>query len=476
VAKQHPDGRPRRLTVDFASWLGEEAPSSKDFFENSLIVLDANVLLDLYNIGIEARREVLGTFSSVGSRLWVPDQAALEFSRRRKQVVLDRMSSYKKTKSEVRNAASDAADVIEAAVNRVRALRERSRTSREWNLAIARLDREGIEVRLDGVMNEALAELEALEAEHDLVAKDMQENDVILAEIDELLTGRIGNPYTIDKLRAVVDEAISFRYPNLIPPGYLDSNKTTPLLAAGDAILWRQVMDRAASLTGSGRRVLLITNDRKADWWVLDKQGNPIKVRPELVQEIRRDSESDLLLLTLADFIAGAKEYLESTVSEATVDQLRTTFPVDFMLENEGNPNDTIDLLGLSPYEFELLIRQLLLSMGYESVKIRRQSEGSIQADLIFQTGANGVLPSSTVLVEAKRYTGSVGVATVHETYGILMDTGANTALIVTTSFFSSAARRFAENKPIVLIDGPRLLELLHQYTNIRARIGDGAI
>jgi len=385
------------------------------------------------------------------------------------------MSSYKKTKSEVRNAAGGAADVIEAAVNRVRALRERSRTSREWNLAIARLDRKGIEARLDGVMNEALAELEALEAEHDLAAKDMQENDVILAEIDELLAGRIGNPYTIDKLRTVVDEAISFRYPNLIPPGYLDSNKTTPLLAAGDAILWRQVMDKAASLTGSGRRVLLITNDRKADWWALDKQGNPIKVRPELVQELRRDSEADLLLLTLADFIAGAKKYLASTVSEATVDQLRTTLPIDFMLENEGNSNDTIDLLGLSPYEFELLIRQLLLSMGYESVKTRWQSEDNIRADLIFQTGANDILSSTTVIVEAKRYAMPVGVATVRETYGLLMDTGANRALIVTTSFFASEARRFAENKPIDLIDGPRLLELLHQYTNIRARIGDVA-
>jgi PIN like domain/Restriction endonuclease len=475
VVQQHPDG-PRRLTVDFATWLGEEAPHSKDFFENGLIVLDANVLLDLYNIGVEARREVLGTFGNVGSRLWVPDQAALEFSRRRKQVVLDRMSSYKKTKSEVRNAAGGAADVIEAAVNRVRALRERSRTSREWNLAIARLDREGIEARLNGVMNEALAELEALEAEHDLAAKDMQENDVILTEIDELLAGRIGDPYTIDKLRAVVDEAISFRYPNLIPPGYLDSNKTTPLLAAGDVILWRQVMDKAASLTGSDRRVLLITNDRKADWWVLDTQGKPIKVRPELVQELRHSSEANLLLLTLADFIAGAKEYLALTVSEATVDQLRTALPIDLMLENESNSNDTIDLLGLSPYEFEFLIRQLLLSMGYESIDTRRQSDDSVRVDLfMFPVGANDILSGIIVLVEAKRYLRPVGVATVRETYGTLMHVGANKALIVTTSIFTSEARRFAESTPIDLIDGPRLLELLHQYTNIRARIGDVA-
>ena len=395
VAQQHPHGGPRRLTVDFASWLGQEAPSSKDFFENGLIVLDANVLLDLYTIGAQARREVLEIFSSVGSRLWVPDQAALEFSRKRKQVVLDRMSSHKKTKSEVRNAAGGAADVIEAAVNRVRVLRERSRTSREWNLAAARLDRESIEARLDGIMNDALTELDALEAEHDLAAKDIQENDVILTEIDELLAGHIGDPYMIDKLRVVVDEAVSFRYPNLIPPGYLDSNKTTSLLAAGDVILWHQVMDKAARLTGSDRRVLLITNDRKGDWWVLDTQGKPTKARPELVQELRQGSKADLLLLTLADFITGAKEHLASTVSEATVDQLRATTPIDLMLDNidlmlknESDSNDTIDLLGLSPYEFEFLITQLLTSMGYEPVATRQRSGDIISANLFkFQTG-----------------------------------------------------------------------------------------
>lgn len=379
------------------------------------------------------------------------------------------MSSYKHAKLEVRSAADDAADVIEAAVNRIRALRERSRSTREWDLASAKLDREGIEARLNGVMNQALDELEKLESEHDLAAKDMQQNDVILIEIDELLAGRIGDPYTIDKLRAIVDEAILFRYPNEIPPGFLDSDKPTPLLAAGDVILWRQVMDKAASLAEKNRRVLLITNDRKADWWILDKKEKPIKARPELSQELRRESEADLLLLTFADFIDGAREYLASTVSESTVDQLRTTPPVDY----DSNSDDAVDLLRMHPFEFDVLIDLLMFNMGYSSTKSRQQSGDVAGHDLFtIKADENDPLSRITVLVEVKQYRRAVGIAIVRETYGMLMDAGADRALIFTTSYFAPEARRFAQDKPIDLIDGPRLLDLLLQHLHYSARIG----
>ena len=297
----------------------------------------------------------------------------------------------------------------------------------------------------------------------------MQQNDTILIEIDELLAGRIGDPYAIDKLRAIVDEAIQFRYPNEIPPGFLDSSKSTPLLAAGDVILWRQVMDKAASLAKQNRRVLLITNDRKADWWMLDKKERPIKARPELCQELRRQSEADLLLLTFADFIDGAREYLASTVSESTVDQLRTTPAADY----DDTSDDTIDLLRLSPYEFDLLIDYLMEALGYSHVEPRRRASGSAEYNLYYFRGdESDPLSRIVVLVEAKRYRGAVGIAAVRETYGMLMDAGANKATIFTTSFFSPAVHRFAQDKPIDLIEGPKLLELLRQHWDPNIRIG----
>ena len=45
--------------------------------------------------------------------------------------------------------------------------------------------------------------------------------------------------------------------------------------------------------------------------------------------------------------------------------------------------------------------------------------------------------------------------------YGVIMHEGANRGILVTTSSYGPDAYKFAEGKPITLIDGSQLLELL---------------
>jgi len=474
-AQHESKGRSHRLTVEFDGWLRDRPLALKEFLEHGLVVLDANVLLDLYEVGTQARNEILGTLRSIKNRLWIPNQVALEFSRRRRQVVLDRMSSYKRVKADVSTAAASAADVIEAAVDRVRTLRERSRTSRLWDLAAAQLDRDSIEARLSGIMDAALDELQALDAEQDLTVKDMRDGDPILAEIDNLLLNRIGKPYSSDQLRVIVDEAVSFRYPNLIPPGYLDADKVTPLRAAGDYILWRQIIDKASHLNSPNRRILLITNDFKEDWWTLNSKGKPTRARPELALEIYQSAEANLALLTLADFLEGAKEHLSSKISEATVDQIRTTIShVDVLVkelhESPGQP----DLLDLFPGDFESLVFRLLTAMGYSFTGDgEKPADGGIDLSLMQMDISIGTVK---IYVEIKRYRAPVASSVVREVLGYMQILHANKAFIITTSSFTAEAQRLAENASIELIDGIELLELLSQHMNLRARIGDTRI
>jgi HJR/Mrr/RecB family endonuclease len=409
------------------------------------------------------------------NRLWIPNQVALEFSRRRRQVVLDRMSSYKRVKAEVSTAAASAADVIETVVDRVRTLRERSRTNRVWDLVAAQLDRDSIEARLSGIMNAALAELQALNAEQDLTVKDMQDGDPILVEIDNLLVNRIGKAYSGDQLRIIVDEAISFRYPNLIPPGYVDADKVTPLRAAGDYILWRQILDKASRLNSPNRRVLLITNDVKEDWWVLNSKGKPLKARPELALEIYQSAEANLALLTLADFLEGAKEHLSSQISEATVNQIRTTTShVDVLINELRESPDQSDLLELSPADFESLVLRLLTAMGYSFTgDEEKTADGGSRLTLM---QADISLGTINIYVEIKRYRAPIAGSMVREVLGSMQILHANKAVIITTSSFTAEARRLAENASIELIDGLELLELLSQHMDLRARIGGTSI
>jgi PIN like domain/Restriction endonuclease len=473
-AQREPKGRSYRLTVEFDGWLRDRPLTLKEFLENGLVVLDANVLLDLYEVGAQARNEILDTLRSIRNRLWIPNQVALEFSRRRRQVVLDRMSSYKRVKTDVRTAAASAADVIEAAVDRVRTLRERSRTSRFWDLAAARLDRESIEARLSGIMDAALAELQALEAEQDLTVKDIQDGDPILAEIDNLLLGRIGKPYSSDQLRIIVDDAVSFRYPNLIPPGYSDADKVTSLRAAGDYILWRQIIDKASRPSSMNRRILLVTDDVKEDWWTLNSKGRPTGARPELALELFQNTEASLALLTLADFLESAKEHLSSKISDATVDQIRTTTShLDVLVNELRESPDQPNLLDLTPIEFESLVFRLLTAMGYSFTDDEKTADGGRRLSLMQTDMAIG---SMNIYVEIKRYRAPVQSSTVREVLGSMQILHANKAFIITTSSFTTDARRLAEDASIELIDGLELLELLSQHMNVHARIGDTRI
>lgn len=291
-------------------------------FEAGIVVLDANVLLALYEVGSTARDEVFSALEVVANRLWIPHQAALEFSRNRKRVVVDRLSRFRSVRKTVKSAAADAIDVLESAVDEVIKLRDRNRTSRPWNLADAGLDRESLEDRLTDVMNPALTEIDALEAEHDIQPAALDQADSVFGRIDDLLAGRIGHPFSTSKIRSIVEDAVDFRYPNEIPPGYRDSGKPRPVDAAGDYILWRQVLDYAVTAR-EGAGILLVTSEVKPDWWLISDKRKVIGPRPELIQEMQDEAGADLVMTSLSDFLDGAATYLSATISSETVEQVR---------------------------------------------------------------------------------------------------------------------------------------------------------
>jgi len=66
------------------------------------------------------------------------------------------------------------------------------------------------------------------------------------------------------------------------------------------------------------------------------------------------------------------------------------------------------------------------------------------------------------VLVQCKYWkTWQVGVRPVRELWGVVAGEGATRAIFVTTGGYSAAARAFAKDKAIELLDGPALSSLL---------------
>ena len=116
------------------------------------------------------------------------------------------------------------------------------------------------------------------------------------------------------------------------------------------------------------------------------------------------------------------------------------------------------------PYLFEHLIRELFekeFSQYGGEVKVTRASrDGGIDAVAFDPDPIRG----GKIVIQAKRYSNTVGVSAVRDLYGSLMNEGATKGILVTTSDYGSDAYEFARGKPITLLSGSNLLHLLAKY------------
>jgi len=108
------------------------------------------------------------------------------------------------------------------------------------------------------------------------------------------------------------------------------------------------------------------------------------------------------------------------------------------------------DLHRMSGSEFEAFVASLFKRDGYQVKACGGACDDGI--DLVLGLG------QTIDVVQCKRWRADIGSAVVRDFYGALMHAGARHGFVITTASFTDAARKFAANKPITLIDGNRLL------------------
>jgi hypothetical protein len=142
--------------------------------------------------------------------------------------------------------------------------------------------------------------------------------DPILIKLERILQGRIGEPLSAEEFASALQEA-QRRADSGIPPGYMDFQSKGAEQAAGDYILWNQVIQEAQRC---GRDVLLVTGDVKEDWWVRRDGEIPARPRKELELELRQLAQVRLYMLTPSQLLAEAVEALGLKVDERSVSDL----------------------------------------------------------------------------------------------------------------------------------------------------------
>lgn len=120
--------------------------------------------------------------------------------------------------------------------------------------------------------------------------------------------------------------------------------------------------------------------------------------------------------------------------------------------------------------DFEHLIRELFekeFSSNGGEVKVTQASrDGGVDAIAFDPDPIRG----GKIVIQAKRYTNTVGVSAVRDLFGTIMNEGANKGILVTTSDYGTDSYEFAKGKPITLLNGANLLYLLEKH-GTRAKI-----
>ncbi len=132
--------------------------------------------------------------------------------------------------------------------------------------------------------------------------------------------------------------------------------------------------------------------------------------------------------------------------------------------------DSSTNLASMDWEDFEHLIREIFgkeFSSNGGEVKVTQASkDGGVDAIAFDPDPIRG----GKIVIQAKRYTNTVGVSSVRDLYGTVMNEGATKGILVTTADFGPDAYEFVKGKPLTLMNGSNLLYLLEKHGH-KARI-----
>lgn len=167
----------------------------------------------------------------------------------------------------------------------------------------------------------------------------------------------------------------------------------------------------------------------------------------EYLEKIRYMKEKDMMGIH-TQFINSPLQEIKEIVESVERDRYSDS------ISNTNNINS------LSGAEFEVVCKQLIETMGFHAELTKTSGDGGI--DIIAYN--HQPLLSGKYIIQCKRYSGSVGEPIIRDLYGVVTSERANKGILMTTGTFTTPAIKFAEGKPLELIDHSKLSDLLNQH------------
>lgn len=321
----------------------------KEIWEDSSIVFDTNVLLNLYRYNEGTCREFIKVIEFYKDRLWIPYQVGFEFHRRREDIIRRNVAAYKTLGAKLSESLIKAVDALSSDFNRH-----------------PYINMPEIRKKVEKCANTIVKSLEKQEESHPDYLKD----DFILNEVTRLFNGRVGTDFSEEDLEKTYKEGEK-RYSNQIPPGYCDAkNKKDKGNRSlyGDLIVWLQTISYSKE---QKRNIIFVTDDHKPDWW--DKVEGNHTPRKELIKEFVNTTECGIIIYDSSRFLEYAKRNKELKISKKTLnDVIKIKFDdINYsrLQEYIKELNSSEYILPLSKLDFNYRVPSELLEQHLSSIR-----------------------------------------------------------------------------------------------------------
>lgn len=134
-----------------------------------------------------------------------------------------------------------------------------------------------------------------------------------------------------------------------------------------------------------------------------------------------------------------------------------------FIESKDVSVNEGTNLAAMPWEDFEQLVREIFelefAQNGGEVHVTQASRDGGVDA-VVFDPDP---LRGGKIVIQAKRYTNTVPVSAIRDLYGTVINEGANSGIIITTSDYGRDSYEFAKDKPLKLLNGGHLLSLLNK-------------
>lgn len=291
----------------FREFFNNEKVDFHKLDESTLIVLDTNILLNIYRFSKDTRDTFFSSLEAVKSNLWIPYQIGLEFNLNRRKIMEEVKNQKDKTSNKVDNLKKGFFDDVKKELDNYPI---KSTDGSKVRKDIIDTFKRNLDKIVEDFFNEEFSKLD------NLIDKTEDKMNILVNYYE----GKVGTSFTQSEIDKICEEGEK-RFKDKIPPGFEDSSKkdTTHYNGLsfpnkyGDLIAWKQIILQAKQ--EQIKTVIFVTGDNKTDWWY-EIKGKKIGARAELKNELRREAEADLIMININSFLRETSSNVRSDLVE----------------------------------------------------------------------------------------------------------------------------------------------------------------